>query len=94
LNVRLKNIDAPEIGQSIGIAARDSVAALLTNQTVQMDSFGIDMYGRTMGSIRIHGLALDSLMISKGWAWFYVPYSKDKLLPIYEAAAKARGLGL
>ena len=94
LNVRLGNIDAPEIGQSFGIMARDSVAALLLNQTVQLDSFGIDMYGRTMGSIRIRGMALDSLMVSKGWAWFYVAYSKDVLLPTYEAAARAKGLGL
>ncbi len=94
LNVRLKNIDAPEIGQSFGFAARDSVALLLLNQTVQLDSFGIDMYGRIMGSIRIHGMALDSLMTSKGWVWFYVAYSKDELLPTYEAAARAKGLGL
>lgn len=94
LNVRLRNIDAPELGQNYGFAARDSVAALLTNQTVELDSFGIDMYGRTMGSIRIEGMALDSLMVCKGWAWFYVAYSKDKLLPLYEAAARAKGIGL
>jgi len=94
LSVRLRNIDAPEIGQSFGIAARDSVAALLLNQTVQLDSFGIDMYGRTMGSIHINGMALDSLMVCKGWAWFYVAYSKDKLLPVYEAGARSQGLGL
>jgi len=94
LNVRLKNIDAPELGQSFGVVARDSVSALLLNQTVVLDSTGIDMYGRTMGSIRINGMALDSLMVCKGWAWFYVAYSQDKLLPVYEANAKSQRLGL
>ena len=94
LNVRLRNIDAPELGQNFGNAARDSVAALLTNQTVELDSAGTDMYGRTMGSIRINGMALDSLMVCKGWAWFYVAYSKDPLLPVYEANARSKGLGL
>ena len=94
LNVRLRNIDAPELGQNYGFAARDSIAAFLTNQTVELDSVGIDMYGRTIGSIRVDEMALDSLMVCKGWAWFYVAYSKDKLLPVYEAAARAKGIGL
>jgi len=92
--VRLQNIDAPELDQHFGKAARDSVASQILFHTVQLDSNGRDLYGRLLVNIRIDGMSLDSLLIANGWAWVYTAYSTNPQLSIYEAAAKQKSLGL
>ncbi len=94
ITVRLENIDAPELEQFYGQAAKDSVVKLINGRTVSFTVDGTDIYGRSLATISINGQRLDSILVCKGWAWFYTKYSKDYQLGIYEAAAKAKGLGL
>lgn len=93
-NVRLQNVDAPELDQYFGKAIKDSVAKLLEGSVLSLELHSNDIYGRTLVTARYKGMSLDSLLIAKGWAWFYTKYSKQLDLKIYEAAAKLKGLGL
>jgi micrococcal nuclease len=92
--VRLLNVDAPETKQSFGEAAKDSVSNLILGKTVIVDSLKLDRYNRVLASITINGKALDSIMVSNGWAWHYVEYSTKKILATYQEMAINKHLGL
>lgn len=92
--VRLKNVDAPELKQFFGIAAKDSLSQLLLRKVVTIEPEKMDLYGRLLATITIGGRVLDSQMIAKGWAWHYLQYSDNAGLSIYETAAKRQALGL
>ncbi len=93
-NIRLQNVDAPELDQYFGKAIKDSVAKLLEGSMLSLELHSSDIYSRTLVTATFKGMSLDSLLIAKGWAWFYTKYSKKLDLKIYEAAAKLKGLGL
>ncbi|WP_240471659.1 thermonuclease family protein [Hymenobacter aerophilus] len=77
--VRLLGVDAPEPDQPFGRQAGDSVARLLTpERLVLLGRRGVDLYGRTLATIRLlvasgPALALDSLLVVRGWAWAWDP---------------------
>ena len=93
-NVRLVNVDAPELDQYFGIAARDSVAKLIQGFFITLKLHRSDIYGRTIVSATYKGRSLDSLLIAKGWACFYNSYSKNTDFKYCEAAARLKGLGI
>jgi micrococcal nuclease len=74
---RLTNIDAPELKQNFGEAAKQQVSQILLGKTVSFDSLGTDKYKRQLVSIRIDSKALDSLLLRNGWAWLYLEYCND-----------------
>lgn len=92
--VRLMNIDAPELDQFFGKAVKDSVANFIQGNVIALELHSSDMYGRTIVTAAYKGMSLDSLLIAKGWAWFYTSYSNNTDLRYYEAAARLKGLGL
>ena len=92
--VRLLNVDAPETKQSFGEAAKDSVSKLILGKTVVVDSLKLDLYNRVLGSITINGKALDSILVSNGWAWHYPEYSKKLELVAMQETAILKHLGL
>jgi len=77
--VRLLGVDAPEPDQPFGHQAADSVARLLgTKRKVLLTRQGADLYGRTLATVRLPvagglALALDSLLVVRGWAWAWDP---------------------
>ncbi len=93
-NVRLMNVDAPELDQYFGKAVKDSVTTLIEGNMIALELHSSDIYGRTLVTATYKGMSLDSLLIAKGWAWFYTSYSKNLDLKYYEAAARLKGLGL
>ena len=93
-HVRLKNVDAPELKQFFGGTAKNAVRALIEGHSVAVKVTGIDLYGRLIATIQINGMSLDSLIISRGLAWIYKDYCKDKRLLSCEALAKTKAAGL
>lgn len=77
---RLTNIDAPELKQHFGEAAKQQVSQILLGKTVSFDSAGTDKYKRQLVSVRVDGKALDSLLLRNGWAWLYLEYCNDATL--------------
>ena len=62
--VRLANVDAPELQQQFGMEAKEFVSELVYGKQVLLEILKKDKYNRTVASIRIHGMALDSILIS------------------------------
>ena len=99
VRVRLLGVDAPEHDQAFGAQATDSVAALLpVGRLVQLRRHGVDLYGRTLGSLLIPAAGgtrpLDSLLVVRGWAWAYDPHRRVAGRAAQQVAAQRAGRGL
>lgn len=93
-NCRLAHIDAPELKQAYGISSRDSLSKIILGNIVAVDSLKKDLYGRVLVDVRFGNIRLDSLLIVKGWAWYYATYSNDTMLINCMFYACIHGAGL
>lgn len=91
---RLAHVDAPELKQHYGRMAADSLFKILTGKLVTVDTIGKDRYGRLLVNVKLNGLSLDSLVLRKGWAWYYYSYANNPLLEREMKAAINAGAGL
>ncbi len=92
--VRLSEIDTPEKRQAFGNKAKQALAALIFDKTVDVDVVTIDRYKRTVGRVYVDGLDVNAKLVQDGYAWVYRRYAKDESLYDLEAEAKAARRGL
>ena len=92
--IRLMNVDAPELKQAYGAAVKDSLSQLFKSKTIKIAAFKLDIYGRLLVQINYQGKALDSLLVSKGWAWCYEKYNTNSLLAMQQIVAIQQRKGL
>jgi len=69
LEVRLRDIDAPESCQPWGNEARAALAALALNKVSTLQISGRDSYGRTLGVLMIDDLNVGKFLVENGHAW-------------------------
>lgn len=92
--LRLQGLDAPEICQAGGTAAREALVQLVVNKNVQVSVKYHDSYGRGLARVRVNSQDVGSLMVQSGHAWSsrwhrsLGPYSKE------EAQARAEQKGI
>lgn len=100
-HVRLQGIDAPELAQPFGDAARQSLSQQSLNQTVRVAYAQRDRYDRLLGQIFTADCTdVNQQMLDAGMAWFYTAYAcelESARRSRYEAAeaqahAQRRGL--
>ena len=71
LRVRLLGIDAPELCQPGGEAARDALISRLLRRSVRVQIVGQDSYGRQLGHVWLDTQDVAADMVRSGWAWAY-----------------------
>ncbi len=76
VQVRLADIDAPELGQPFGQAAKRELSSLCFNQLAKVQTRTVDVYGRTVGVVSCEGRDASRLMVQHGMAWAYRQYLK------------------
>jgi endonuclease YncB( thermonuclease family) len=92
--LRLQGLDAPEICQAGGVAARDALAALVSHARLRVNVRYHDAYGRGLARISVQGEDVGSRLVASGHAWSnrwhhsLGPYAKQ------EAQARDLRLGL
>jgi endonuclease YncB( thermonuclease family) len=69
LNIDLRSIDAPEVGQPYGAEARDSLAVLCDAKTISLDELGIDRGRRIFGEVECGGVDAGQEQVKRGLAW-------------------------
>lgn len=69
LKWRIAGIDAPEICQAGGEAAREALVARVMRHTVQIEPQGQDVYGRQIGRLLRDGQDVGAEMVAAGMAW-------------------------
>lgn len=75
--IRLAGIDAPEKSQAYGERSRESLAELVANRTVIVDTDKQDRYGRRVGKVLVAGKDVNVEQIRRGLAWFYRHYEQE-----------------
>ena len=71
LRVRLLGIDAPELCQPGGEAARDALVTRVLRRSVRVQVVGQDSYGRQLGHVWLDTQDVAADMVRSGWAWAY-----------------------
>jgi endonuclease YncB( thermonuclease family) len=69
IEVRLRDIDAPEICQPWGDDARKALSELTLNKVASLQIVARDSYGRTVGSLMIEDTNVSRYMVENGHAW-------------------------
>ncbi|HSM22608.1 MAG TPA: thermonuclease family protein [Rubrivivax sp.] len=69
IEVRLRDIDAPEICQVWGEEARRALEERVLGRTVVLRTAGRDTYGRTLGYVQFDGVDVGRRMVEEGHAW-------------------------
>jgi endonuclease YncB( thermonuclease family) len=92
--LRLQGIDAPEICQRGGPAARAALQALVATKTLRVEVKYYDVYGRGLARVQVGRQDVAALMVASGQAWSnrwgrsLGPYATE------EAAARRARAGL
>lgn len=92
--VRLNGIDAPEICQKGGMAARDALQRQLKGQRVRVYSEAHDRYGRVLARLDLDGQDPAARLVSTGWAWAYEYRTGQGPYAAQQRRAESRNLGL
>jgi len=71
VRVRIDGIDAPEICQAGGQAARAALASRVVRRAVTVAVRHHDDYGRAVASVQVGGEDIAGWMVSQGHAWSY-----------------------
>lgn len=69
--LRLQGLDAPEICQSGGLAARDALRALVMQRRLNVQVNYVDDYGRGLARIEVDGQDVGAVLVRQGQAWSY-----------------------
>lgn len=94
LTVRLDQIDAPEVGQAFGDAAKRHLSDLAFNQWAKLEQAGTDRYGRTLATVTVNGENVNKAMVRDGYAWSYRQYLRDTHYATLESEARQWRRGL
>jgi endonuclease YncB( thermonuclease family) len=76
--VRLAGIDTPEKRQPFGQVAKNHLSSLVDGQTVKVNYYKRDRYGRIVGKVLADGADAGLRQIEAGLAWHYKQYQNDQ----------------
>jgi len=65
--VRLAGVNAPELGSRDGNIARAKLASLLQGRPITVEPVARDVYGRTVGIVRVRGKNINNAMKRMGY---------------------------
>lgn len=94
VRIRLQAIDAPEMGQSYGKAAKRALSDLVYGKAVDVEPFEQDRYDRLVARLWIADLDVNAELVKRGMAWTYRRYANDVAYCAYEQAARELNRGL
>jgi micrococcal nuclease len=92
--LRIEGIDAPEICQEGGVAARDALRQRLSGQTVTVHEHRRDTYGRPLVDVALGDEDIAAWMVRQGWAWSYRWHNDPGPFAPEEAVARSRKRGI
>jgi micrococcal nuclease len=94
ISVRLRGIDAPELGQPYGFESKQALQALLKPGTVGLSQPEKGKYGRYVADVYLGDKWVNQMMVAEGHAWCDQVTSFNRTLYSAEQQAKAQRRGL
>lgn len=93
--IRLQCIDAPEMGQAHGKAAKIVLSRLVSGKNITIKKAGTDKYGRTLAYVHTtDGMNVNEEMVNHGYAWHFEKYCSCEKLENLQKNAKEKKRGL
>lgn len=92
--IRLVGIDAPELEQAHGRAARGALARKVADRRVAVASRGFDKHGRLLATLWIDDRDVNREMVEEGHAWVFGGLAPDPELVAAESRARGARRGL
>lgn len=91
--IRLHGIDTPEPGQTGGAKATAALSELIAGRLLSCEQTDVDLWRRRVVAIcKVGERNLNASMISAGFAWAYVRYSRDYVALEQEARRSRVGI--
>jgi endonuclease YncB( thermonuclease family) len=94
MEIRLAEIDAPELEQPYGRTAKQALLSLASGRQLVVMPLDTDRYGRTVAHVWNGNAHLNSELVKRGAAWFYSEFARSKTLYDVEQEARAAKRGL
>ncbi len=94
IEVRLADMDAPELCQPHGREAKAALAALVLNKPAQLRGVARDRYGRLVARMAVDGVEVATRMVEQGHAWSARGRNDRGPLKKQERMARALARGL
>jgi endonuclease YncB( thermonuclease family) len=94
MDIRLAEVDAPELDQPYGRSAKQELAALASGRQLVIMPFDTDRYGRTVAHVWNGSTHLNAELVKQGAAWFYSEYARGAELYRIEQEARSAKRGL
>jgi endonuclease YncB( thermonuclease family) len=88
MEIRLAEVDAPELAQPYGREAKQVLASLAAGRQLVIEPLDTDRYGRTVAHVWNGETQLNTEMVKRGGAWFYSEFARSDAL--YEVEQQAR----
>ncbi|HEV8334541.1 MAG TPA: thermonuclease family protein [Steroidobacteraceae bacterium] len=94
MEIRLAEIDAPELEQPYGRVAKQELASLASGQQLVIMPIDTDRYGRTVAHVWNGSTHVNAELVKRGAAWFYSEYASTEALYDVEQQARNAKRGL
>lgn len=94
VKVRLEGIDAPELGQPFGKAAKRALSEKAFGHSGKITVVSHDQYGRVVGHVTVSGHDVGKDLVREGFAWCDPRFNHDKTLAAVEQGARHSKAGL
>lgn len=88
IKIRLYGVDCPEGHQDFGSRAKQFTSDKVFGKMVDIETFSMDKYGRTIAMVKVNGQNLSQLLIDNGMAWVYDRYCH---MPVCDSWTKSQG---
>jgi len=94
LSIRLRGVDAPELGQRHGLQAKEALQELLSSGTLTLSHLGKGKYGRYIANVFIGDTWVNKELVAAGHAWCDQVNAFAQELFDIQRQARARHWGL
>ena len=94
VDVRIADMDAPELGQPYGEEAKSALAALVDGRQVRLELIAGDAYRRIVANVFVEDRDVAAAMVESGLAWVRRAYAPASRLISLEEHARDAHKGL
>lgn len=94
VRIRMLHIDAPEKKQDFGNASKQALAKNIFGKQIRVVYEHKDRNGRVLGEVFVGEQNINLWMVTEGWAWHFIRYSKNKKYAAAQQTAKIYKKGL
>lgn len=92
--IRLLHIDCPEKKQAFGNKAKKEMSQLVYGKSILIRWKTKDRNKRLLGELFLGDQNINQILVSKGLAWHYKKYSKEKIYDQIELQARKQKLNI